>query len=80
MEESAKTVDLSASMSQRLSQLAEVKGEDIVYLAPKKANWDLKRNVADKMDRLEKMTLIAIFDLANSKITNTDAKVTNDID
>jgi coiled-coil domain-containing protein 12 len=36
---------------------------DLSNLKPKKANWDLKRDLSKKLDRLEKLTNIAMADL-----------------
>eukprot|EP00009_Paramoeba_aestuarina_P005724 CAMPEP_0201521688 /NCGR_PEP_ID=MMETSP0161_2-20130828/15650_1 /ASSEMBLY_ACC=CAM_ASM_000251 /TAXON_ID=180227 /ORGANISM="Neoparamoeba aestuarina, Strain SoJaBio B1-5/56/2" /LENGTH=164 /DNA_ID=CAMNT_0047920369 /DNA_START=138 /DNA_END=632 /DNA_ORIENTATION=- len=67
IEEKEEQKDLAQDLTLRLSKLSEVKGEDIIYLAPKKANWDLKRDISSKMDRLEKMTMLSIFSLATSQ-------------
>lgn len=40
----------------------------IMDIAPKKANWDLKRDVARKLERLEKRTQRAIVDLIRDKV------------
>ena len=37
-------------------------------IAPKKANWDLKRDVARKVARLDKRTQRAIIDLIREKV------------
>ena len=37
-------------------------------IAPKKANWDLKRDVSRKLGRLEKRTQRAIIDLIREKV------------
>ena len=31
-------------------------GDDIINVAPKKANWDLRRDVAKKLEKLERRT------------------------
>ncbi|KPM06524.1 cwf18 pre-mRNA splicing factor-like protein [Sarcoptes scabiei] len=44
---------------------------DLTQLAPKKIDWDLKRNIASRLEKLEKKTLIVIADLIsiiNSKL------------
>lgn len=50
-------------------------------LAPRKPNWDLKRDVAKKLDKLDKKTQLAILDLIKEKQefesnppTNVDAQ------
>jgi hypothetical protein len=35
-------------------------------MVPKKSNWDLKRLVAQKLEKLERRTQLAIFDLAQT--------------
>lgn len=40
----------------------------IMDIAPKKANWDLKRDVTRKLARLEKRTQRAIIDLIREKV------------
>ena len=36
---------------------------DLTNLAPKKRNWDLKRDLENKMEKLDRMTKIAMADL-----------------
>ena len=41
-----------------------VQGDNIINVAPKKANWDLRRDVAKKLEKLERRTqraLVAIM-------------------
>ena len=41
-----------------------VQGDDIINVAPKKANWDLRRDVAKGLEKLERRTkraLVAIM-------------------
>ena len=41
-----------------------MQGEAIINVAPKKANWDLRRDVAKKLEKLERRTqraLVAIM-------------------
>ena len=37
-------------------------------VAPKKANWDLKRDIQKKMDKLERRTQAAIVELIKEKV------------
>ena len=37
--------------------------QDLTSLAPRKVDWDLKRNLQKKMDKLEKRTQRAIAEL-----------------
>lgn len=41
-------------------------------LAPKKANWDLKRDLQGKMDILEEQTQAAILELVKKRIAATE--------
>ena len=41
---------------------------DVVKLAPKKVNWDLKRDLEQRMEKLEKQTQKAIDDLIRSRL------------
>ncbi len=36
-------------------------------LAPRKPNWDLKRDVSKKLDKLEKKTQLSIIELIKEK-------------
>ena len=44
--------------------MCALQGDDIINVAPKKANWDLRRDVAkrlEKLDRRTKRALVAIM-------------------
>mmetsp|Transcript_57945 Transcript_57945/g.172934 ORF Transcript_57945/g.172934 Transcript_57945/m.172934 type:complete len:206 (-) Transcript_57945:107-724(-) len=43
-------------------------GEDLVAMAPKKVNWDLKRDVKGKIDKLERRTQRAIVELLRERL------------
>lgn len=43
--------------------LAHVKGDAIINVAPKKANWDLRQDVAKKLEKLERRTQRALVQL-----------------
>lgn len=43
--------------------------KDLTKLAPKKIDWDLKRNIAKKLEKLERKTQVAIAELI-SKLCN----------
>lgn len=43
--------------------LAQLQQELLASVAPKKANWDLKREVQPKLDKLERRTLRALVDI-----------------
>lgn len=37
--------------------------EVVIDVAPKKANWDLKRDIAKKMQKLERRTQVALLEI-----------------
>ena len=43
-------------------------GEEIAWLAPKKINWDLKRDAQGRLDKLEKRTQKAIIGLLKERL------------
>ena len=45
-----------------------IKGIDLSTLAPKKTDWDLKRDVSRKMDKLERRTQKAIVHLIRDRL------------
>ncbi|EFN51770.1 hypothetical protein CHLNCDRAFT_139725 [Chlorella variabilis] len=51
--------------------VAAVLGDDpeevLVNVAPKKANWDLRRDIADKLARLERRTQAAMINLMQAE-------------
>ena len=44
--------------------------QDLSNLAPRKPDWDLKRDVAKKLERLEKRTQRAIAELIRERLKN----------
>ena len=51
-------------LNETLAGTDGVQGDDIINVAPKKANWDLRRDVANKLEKLERRTqraLVAIM-------------------
>ncbi|KAI8985392.1 cwf18 pre-mRNA splicing factor-domain-containing protein, partial [Pilobolus umbonatus] len=53
-----------------LAQAAEKEKEevDLFNLAPKKPNWDLKRDVEKKLDKLERQTQRAIYQIIRTRL------------
>lgn len=51
-----------------LQQPLEIEDIDITNLAPRKPDWDLKRDVAKKLDRLERRTQKAIAELIRERL------------
>ncbi|KAG2465102.1 coiled-coil domain-containing protein 12 [Polypterus senegalus] len=46
---------------------------DLVNLAPRKPDWDLKRDVAKKLERLEKRTQRAIAELIRERLKGSES-------
>ncbi len=62
--------DLEAQVKQQAAaEASEEKGIDLFKLQPKKPNWDLKRNLEQKMDVLNVRTDNAIARLVKDRIT-----------
>mmetsp|Transcript_8310 Transcript_8310/g.17622 ORF Transcript_8310/g.17622 Transcript_8310/m.17622 type:complete len:180 (-) Transcript_8310:241-780(-) len=51
--------------------------EDISLLAPKKKNWDLKRDIETKLTKLERRTQRAIVDLLRSRLEQEASEETS---
>ena len=51
-----------------LQRHLEEHGGETMNVAPRKPNWDLKRDVAKKMERLNRMTQKAIVELLREKL------------
>jgi len=49
----------------KIDQLASV--DAVIATAPKKPNWDLKRDIAKKLEKLDKRTQRALFYLAQDE-------------
>eukprot|EP00003_Mantamonas_plastica_P002805 TRINITY_DN1220_c0_g1_i9.p1 TRINITY_DN1220_c0_g1~~TRINITY_DN1220_c0_g1_i9.p1 ORF type:complete len:145 (+),score=59.43 TRINITY_DN1220_c0_g1_i9:330-764(+) len=60
--------------------LEDPKFDTLLELAPKKANWDLKRDVSKQMDLLEKRTKRAIVELLRMKIQQEESSDDSDSD
>lgn len=48
---------------------------DIVNLAPRKPDWDLKRDVSKKLDKLEKQTQRAIAELIRERLKKNQSNM-----
>ncbi|KAJ6637981.1 Coiled-coil domain-containing protein 12 [Pseudolycoriella hygida] len=48
---------------------------DIVNLAPRKPDWDLKRDVSKKLEKLEKQTQRAIAELIRERLKNNQSNM-----
>lgn len=50
--------------------VAEAGAQEQLNIAPKKANWDLKRNVEKKMEKLNRRTQRSIVEIIRTRIEN----------
>ena len=50
------------------------RGDDLVAMAPKKINWDLKRDIQPKLDKLEKRTQKAIVEMLRDRLEKEAAE------
>jgi coiled-coil domain-containing protein 12 len=48
-------------------EAAQDDAEVLLNVAPKKANWDLKRDVAKRLDKLERRTLRALYEMGQEE-------------
>ncbi|KAI6657741.1 Coiled-coil domain-containing protein 12 [Oopsacas minuta] len=52
-----------------------LKGIDLSTLAPKKSDWDLKRDISKKMDKLDRRTQKAIVHLIHDRLKGQEDKL-----
>ena len=63
--------DMVQEIGERVVELTARNNEqDILALAPKKAAWDLARDLEPKMEELDRQTQIAIVQLLKNKVSN----------
>lgn len=60
-------------IKRELERHLEEHGSETMNVAPRKPNWDLKRDVAKKMERLNRMTQKAIVELLREKLAREAA-------
>lgn len=73
--ESIKPVDVSASLSEHLEKAKPSRTSedvDLTTLAPRKPDWDLKRDVEKKLAKLEKRTQKAIVELIRERLKDEE--------
>eukprot|EP00533_Pseudo-nitzschia_delicatissima_P008935 CAMPEP_0116086840 /NCGR_PEP_ID=MMETSP0327-20121206/5062_1 /TAXON_ID=44447 /ORGANISM="Pseudo-nitzschia delicatissima, Strain B596" /LENGTH=175 /DNA_ID=CAMNT_0003577903 /DNA_START=41 /DNA_END=568 /DNA_ORIENTATION=+ len=85
--ESAETTAVSSSKALQ-NALAEAKQDPVAAaptaantvatMAPKKINWDLKRDISDKLAKLEKRTQKAIVRILKERLESEAAKAANE--
>jgi len=56
------------------THIADNGGAELLNIAPRKPNWDLKRDVAKKMEKLQRRTQLAIVDMIKDRIANEAAE------
>eukprot|EP01104_Vermistella_antarctica_P020993 TRINITY_DN9243_c0_g1_i1.p1 TRINITY_DN9243_c0_g1~~TRINITY_DN9243_c0_g1_i1.p1 ORF type:complete len:104 (-),score=38.43 TRINITY_DN9243_c0_g1_i1:52-363(-) len=69
--EPPKQSDIVAEVTRKLAQVMTQEFEsqqDIINLAPKKPNWDLKRDVGRKLERVDVRTQQALIKLIQEKV------------
>jgi coiled-coil domain-containing protein 12 len=66
--EAAALPSMVGEINRKLIMMEGRRGEDLLALAPKKPNWDLKRDIERKLDALEKRTQRAIVLLLKQKL------------
>jgi coiled-coil domain-containing protein 12 len=54
--------------------------ENLAVVAPKKMNWDLKRDIQPKLDKLERRTQKAIVQLLKERLQQEATAADNDVD
>ncbi len=70
LEEQAERIAASTAQQAALDEIEAEKGIDLFKLQPKKPNWDLKRELAEKMKILDVRTQNAIAKLVRERIEN----------
>jgi len=73
MMERPRVPDVAKEISEKLAQLLASPEDATLNLAPKKRNWDLKRDLAPKLTKLERRTQAAIYDLLRTKLQSEPA-------
>jgi len=66
------TAPIEQSIHKDIKELVDMIGQEdqTLDLAPKRPNWDLKRDVSEKTDKLSKKTDRAIIELIRKKIAD----------
>ena len=73
--ENVKPVDVVETLSEHLEKAKPNKASaevDLATLAPRKPDWDLKRDVSKKLEKLEKRTQKAIVELIRERLKEED--------
>merc|ERR1712189_137646 len=73
--ENVKPIDVTEGLSEHLQKakpVATAEEVDLTTLAPRKPDWDLKRDVAKRLENLEKRTQKAIVELIRERLKEED--------
>jgi len=62
------------AIQRELRKHMEENGGDQLLVAPRKPNWDLKRDVAKKMQKLDKLTKKAIVEILREKLASQEGE------
>jgi coiled-coil domain-containing protein 12 len=73
--EPAPLPSMVGEINRKLIMMEGRRGEDLLALAPKKPNWDLKRDIERKLDALEKRTQRAIVLLLKQKLEGGEGAI-----
>eukprot|EP00026_Physarum_polycephalum_P020524 Phypoly_transcript_23157.p1 GENE.Phypoly_transcript_23157~~Phypoly_transcript_23157.p1 ORF type:complete len:183 (-),score=48.30 Phypoly_transcript_23157:40-543(-) len=57
-----------SEINKQLKEVEAASQTNVISLAPKKPNWDLKRDAAKKLEKLERRTQRAIYELLKEKL------------
>ena len=69
LEETTKTASLSQALAEAQNEIAKGPSEGAMKeMAPKKINWDLKRDIESKLAKLERRTQRAIVELLKERL------------
>merc|ERR1712180_507825 len=74
-DEDLKSIDVTEGLSEHLQKakpVATAEEVDLTTLAPRKPDWDLKRDVAKRLEKLEKRTQKAIVELIRERLKEED--------
>ncbi|KAL4433582.1 hypothetical protein ABPG75_000023 [Micractinium tetrahymenae] len=72
--EVARVPEFEAVKVDAAAALGEDPEEVLINVAPKKANWDLRRDIADKLARLERRTQAAMIKLMQQESLRREAE------
>jgi len=70
-----KPVDVTDGLAEHLGKAKPVKSTeevDLTTLAPRKPDWDLKRDVSKRLEKVEKRTQKAIIELIRERLKEED--------